>query len=403
MQAHVAGIDNPNPMIGPARLIRAAFEGADMAALAAEILAEGGDSALDAGTALDMATILLLKHRFTEGLALQREVLDGQRVFSLRSNPDQARIRVLVLVTAGDLMANTPIDFLLNDGDFGLTYLYLRPGEPVPHDLPAHDVIVTGIAYARTAEPLLEALAAAADQWTRPIVNHPRHVLKTSRHGIADALRGAEGILAPEVVRVSRSILSVAASRRAEGPTYPLLVRPLDTHAGNDLQKIDRAEDLHLYLAQTDAEAFYVTQFCDYRGPDGLYRKLRIVLIDGVPYLCHMAIRDHWMIHYLNAGMLEDPVKRQVEAAAMATFDTDFAERHRAAFAEIHRRIGLDYLIIDCAESADGRLLIFEADTGMVVHDMDSAELFPYKAPQMRRVFAAFQDALRGRARGRAA
>lgn len=99
-------------------------------ALAAEILAEGGDSALDAGTALDMATILLLKHRFTEGLALQREVLDGQRVFSLRSNPDQARIRVLVLVTAGDLMANTPIDFLLNDGDFGLTYLYLPVQRP---------------------------------------------------------------------------------------------------------------------------------------------------------------------------------------------------------------------------------------------------------------------------------
>ncbi len=39
----------------------------------------------------------------------------------------------------------------------------------------------------------------------------------------------------------------------------------------------------------------------------------------------------------------------------------------------------------------------------MVVHDMDPVDLFPYKAPQMRRVFAAFQDALRGRARGRAA
>ena len=85
-------------------------------------LAEGGDSALDAGTALDMATILLLKHRFTEGLALQNEVLDGQRLFSLRSNPDQARVRVLVLVTAGDLMANTPIDFLLNDAMYGILF-----------------------------------------------------------------------------------------------------------------------------------------------------------------------------------------------------------------------------------------------------------------------------------------
>ncbi|WP_043353048.1 hypothetical protein [Methylobacterium sp. B1] len=87
----------------------------------------------------------------------------------------------------------------------------------------------------------------------------------------------------------------------------------------------------------------------------------------------------------------------------MATFDAAFAQRHRAAFAEIHRRIGLDYLILDCAESTDGRLLIFEADTGMVVHDMDPVDLFPYKLPQMRRVFSAFQQAVRGRAETRPA
>lgn len=403
MHTHAAGTNNPNPMIGPARLIRAAFEGSDMAALAAEILARSDDAVVDAGTAMDMATILLLKHRFDQGLALQAEVLQGQRLFSLRSNPDQARVRVLILVTAGDLMANTPLDFLLNDDDFGLSYLYLCPGDAVPRDLPEHDVIITGIAHSAVAEPLLEALAAAADRWTCPIVNHPRHVLKTSRHGIADALRGAEGVLAPDVVRVSRSALSAAASRLPEGLTYPVLVRPLDTHAGNDLQKVDRTEDLKRYLDHATGEAFYVTQFCDYRGSDGLFRKLRVVLIDGVPFLCHLAVRDHWMIHYLNAGMLEDAGKRQAEAAAMDTFDAEFAQRHRAAFAEIHRRIGLDYLVVDCAESADGRLLIFEADTGMVVHDMDPVDLFPYKVPQMRRVFSAFQEAVRRRAEGRSA
>ncbi len=78
----------------------------------------------------------------------------------------------------------------------------------------------------------------------------------------------------------------------------------------------------------------------------------------------------------------------------MAAFDTVFARRHRQAFAEIHRRMGLDYSSSIGAPSRDGRLLIFEADTGMVVHDMDSAEIYPYKAPQMRKVFSAFQQAL---------
>ena len=35
-----------------------------------------------------------------------------------------------------------------------------------------------------------------------------------------------------------------------------------------------------------------------------------------------------------------------------------------------------------------------EADIAMIVHAMDSVEVYPYKAPQMRKVFAAFRDML---------
>ena len=50
-----------------------------------------------------------------------------------------------------------------------------------------------------------------------------------------------------------------------------------------------------------------------------------------------------------------------------------------------------------CAETRDGRLLVFEADAAAIVHLMDPPDLFPYKQPQMRRVFAAFEDLLRRR------
>jgi hypothetical protein len=39
-------------------------------------------------------------------------------------------------------------------------------------------------------------------------------------------------------------------------------------------------------------------------------------------------------------------------------------------------------------------MLIFEADIAMLVHDMDKPEIFPYKRPQMRKVFDAFQQML---------
>jgi hypothetical protein len=52
--------------------------------------------------------------------------------------------------------------------------------------------------------------------------------------------------------------------------------------------------------------------------------------------------------------------------------------------------VGLDYLTIYCSQKKNGELLIFEADNTAVVHNMDSPEIFPYKPPQMRKIFDAF-------------
>jgi hypothetical protein len=81
----------------------------------------------------------------------------------------------------------------------------------------------------------------------------------------------------------------------------------------------------------------------------------------------------------------------------MRTFDIGFGRRHQAALGAIADRIGLEYFTIDCAESRDGALLIFEADNTAVVHNMDHAHVFPYKPPQMRKIFEAFAAMLERR------
>ena len=107
-----------------------------------------------------------------------------------------------------------------------------------------------------------------------------------------------------------------------------------------------------------------------------------------------MGISDHWMVHYLNAGMTENADKRAEEKKCMEHFDEEFARRHAAALQSINDTIGLDYLGIDCAETADGKLLIFEIDSGIVVHAIDPVDIFLYKQPQMKKVFAAFRQML---------
>jgi hypothetical protein len=154
--------------------------------------------------------------------------------------------------------------------------------------------------------------------------------------------------------------------------------------------KIDNPAAMERYLGERDEEEFFTSRFVDYSGSDGLFRKYRIVVIDGRPYACHLAIADRWDIWYINAGMSSSPSKRLEEETFMQTFDTGFAERHRTALSGMIDRIGLDYFTVDCAETQSGSLLIFEADNTAIVHDMDPPDVFPYKVPQMRKVFDAF-------------
>ena len=179
---------------------------------------------------------------------------------------------------------------------------------------------------------------------------------------------------------------------------FPIIVRPRGSHAGVGLAKVNDRNAIGRYLAGRPEQEFFVSRFVDYSGDDGLYRKYRVVIVDGRAYACHMAIADRWDIWYLNAGMAFSESKRQEEADFMRDFDDAFAARHNSALTAMIDRVGLDYFTIDCAENDNGELLIFEADNTAVVHNMDSPEQFPYKPAQMRKIFAAFAAMLYRRA-----
>jgi hypothetical protein len=100
------------------------------------------------------------------------------------------------------------------------------------------------------------------------------------------------------------------------------------------------------------------------------------------------------MVHYIAAGMELSADKQAEEAYAFADFHQGFGHRHGEALASIARLLDLDFVVLDCAELPDGRLLLFEADNRGWVHAVDPEDIFPYKAPHMAKVFGAFQDML---------
>ena len=389
----------------PAGFLRLAFEGGDVLA-AAQAQIEQGQAADDPIVALmNLGLLYQLVGEKEAALRCQMTGLATHRLFRHAAPPAAGPpLRLLAVVTPGDLMANTPLELMLEGRNVEIMKLYVLAGEPLPEAVPDHDVAIVAVGETDRERTLLAALDGWTADWPRPLLNRPARILSLARDRLYRVLDGAPGILIPPTTRAGAADLAEAAAGRLDlerllpGGRYPLIVRPVGSHAGKGLEKVDDPEALGAYLAAAQAETYYLSRFIDYRGADGHFTKSRIAVFDGAPHLAHLAAGDQWMVHYMNAGMAESEAKRRIEAAAMAGFDQDFARRHAEAFATMHARLGLEYFAIDCAETADGALFVFEADVAMIVHALDPEDLYPYKKPQMRKVFDAFEAMLRAAA-----
>ena len=390
----------PPLMHGAAALAHRAFAGHTLADLLDFVVRPTATAAEQAALVLDASMAHQLHFSNEQAVALQRLALDHQRLFRVADGfgvRSERPFRLLALVAPGDLMVNTPLDFITGHLDVQLDLLFVVPGHPLPSHVPDHDAAFFAVSESDPATlRRLEPLHAA---WPRPVLNDPTAIARLSRDTVANGLAGLPGLCSPPVSRLTQDCLMPYRTSRSAAPPpasgFPVLIRPVGSHAGQNLEKLDSPSGLAAYLDANPADEFFVTQFVDYRGGDGMFRKLRVAVIGGRPFLCHMAASDHWMVHYLNAGMAESESRRAEEARAMAEFDAGFAARHEEAFAALSRWMGLDYFQIDCAETPDGRLLVFEVDVAAIIHLMDPPDLFPYKPAQMRRVFAAFDAMLR--------
>ena len=382
--------------VGMARLAKMAFDGKDLRPMWRNLIAKLIDGTAEAGEGLDLSLIAQLLGDKQAGLAIQQEILASHQLFRSPCATKQPRLRVLALAAATDMGSNTPIEFLLEESGIELLMLYVIPQVDLPAPLPDHDIAIVIASDSEDCRDALRKIDEAAARWPRPLLNPPELVCNLDRDKLHQLLRGIEGLVIPATVAVTRAQMADVARSGlsfadiAAELALPVIVRPRGSHAGVGLAKLDDRAAIDRYLAARNEQEFFVSRFVNYASEDGLFRKYRVVLVDGRPYACHMAIADRWDIWYLNAGMSDNAAKRLEEETFMRTFDFGFARRHQSALAGLADRIGLDYFTIDCAETTDGSLLIFEADNTAVVHNMDPPSVFPYKAPHMRKIFDAF-------------
>ena len=317
-----------------------------------------------------------------------------------RSLPAQTtpRLRVLALAAATDMGSNTPIEFLLRDSAIELMTLYVVPDVEIPAPLPDHDVAIVIASDSEDCRDALDRIDRMAPRWPRPLLNPPRLVGRLDRDRLHRLLDGLDGVEIPATDRrFARAIAGAGAfdardfRYRGRAGISHLSCRPRGSHAGAGLARIDDRAALPA-LSRSAAR-------------DGIFRRALRQLRRRrrpVPQIPHrVRRRPRLRLPHGDRGSLGHLVsqRRHVAERRQASRRRNFHARLRRRLCappsgrtSRHRRNGSAWIILRsiARKPADGSLLVFEADNTAIVHDMDPADIFPYKPPQMRKIFDAF-------------
>jgi tetratricopeptide (TPR) repeat protein len=309
-----------------------------------------------------------------------------RRQAAIKPKPD---FSALLLTAPGPV--NTPGEYLLSRASFDGYTLMLLPGMRTDiQELRARaDVIVNLIAEVDGARAELVAAAELVDALGRPVINHPRDMLCTDRATVAKRLS-----LLPQC-RVARTLRLEPHERLLPDHielSFPVLARVTGTHGGKSLEKCADAAALAETLARHPESAHYVSEYLPYQSSDGYFRKYRLIFVNEAILPYHLAVGSHWKMHYFSSDMAKTPRLRVEEEAFLQDPQRVLGSVPWAALEAVRTALGLDFAGIDCGIDADGKLVIFEANATMLVHDEKG--LFAYKAPFIAEIKRAFASML---------
>ena len=304
------------------------------------------------------------------------------------AGPRARGLSIGILAAPGS--SNTPTDYIVDRTRFTVSPIFLLEGYEYPTAELArrYDVMFNAVSDPDVAPRALSQAEELATGLALPVINAPAQIQATARNRMSELLAGIPGLHVPRTIRCSRACLDGVA---LDGPA---LVRAVGSHGGKGLAVAQTPEEIRARIAALAADEVYLTQFVDVRSAGGLYRKLRVVFVDGQCFPVHLAIGDHWLSHYFRTTMADMPAWRAEEAAFLTGHEAYLGRDVCHALAELHGRVGLDYFGIDGAIGPDGRLVVFECNAAMLVRHSDRPAIFDYKREPAERVRQAVSGLL---------
>ena len=328
-------------------------------------------------------------------MALFRHAQETSPLITWKTLKKKADFSVVLLDAPGG--GCTPVNnYLVRKAPYDCHFYCVLPDSPHHIDLirANADVVINLIADADHCKDILPFALDLVENLGLPVVNHPRLIIKTDRETVAQRLSGMPMCRIPKTVRITGAALAEAAANRSiHCFTLPLLIRIVGTHGGDDFEMFNDMDAIADFVSKRPAADYYLIEYLDYRSADGFFRKYRLISIDGklLPY--HLAIYDQWKVHHFRTDMANQAWMREEEGFFLSHPHSVFNESQQAVLFEVAAAMGLDYGGIDCALDRDGRIVVFETNAAMLVHD-EVDVLFAYKNPFIAKIKDAFNAML---------
>jgi tetratricopeptide (TPR) repeat protein len=355
-------------------------------------------SVYDTNTYVELGNILMRRKQVDEALVMFRHAQNLQPLITWRANQETPEFSAVFLDTP--MAGSTPVNYLAGKACYDRHFHCVIPDTTFDIELlrARADVVFNMICNADDGKDMLVHALHLVERLGRPTINHPRLILDTDREAIARRIADIPGCVVPQTMRVAGSVLLEAASQHEfAGFHLPLLVRVAGTHGGDDFDKFDDWDDIADFVSENPEVNYYLIEYVDYRSHDGLFRKYRVIFVDGAILPYHLAIHDDWKVHHFRTDMANQAWMREEEERFLADMGSVFNAHNQVALRAIATATKLDYGGVDCGLDRDGRVVVFEANASMLVHD-EKSEVFRYKNQYVLKIKHSF-DAMLSRRR----
>jgi glutathione synthase/RimK-type ligase-like ATP-grasp enzyme len=287
------------------------------------------------------------------------------------------------------------------------TYMPVMWFNQHPQKVNRPDVIINNINDADIASQSLETakrlVASISAKWPDiQIFNHPSKIANTTRDKIYQLYKDIPGIYIPKVVRITPVSVADVLDKAQEHVGFPFLIRPCGAHQSQGLKIITSRADAKMLEAYAfDENDFYITEFVDYRGQDGFYRKCRLVIIGDNILPRHYMTGPDWLVHgnLHEEFMATNNEAKQAEENFINNYQIMIKPEQLNALRQIYKLSGLDYLGFDFTIRPDGSLLIFEINAAQNSFLSLDFNVFPYMKNTRANLINALNDTIRNKLR----